>query len=175
MVGLRHLGLVTLLLMVGCSKSPQSAVGPVPTKSPRIVGGLMDPKTNTFKDESTGKIYSLSDEVVNEETMEAYYPSDEEIANKIPEVLQLIAPKGGKPGVEIPEEYKGYPPLKLEDGKLYIFNKQFEYEEMVYCPGNNTIMEIVDEEYPQNNAIYQFSNMKWKEIKEIPDNAKRLN
>lgn len=175
MVSLRQIAILTLLL-VGCSKAtPQPVVGPVPTKPPHIVGGLMDPKTNTFKDEATGKVYSLDDQIINEETMEAYYPSDEEIANKIPEVLRAVAPKEGKPGVTIPEEYKGYAPFKLEDGKLLMFNKQFEYQVIEYCPGNNSILEIVDERYPENNAIYQFSDMKWKEIKEIPANAKRLN
>lgn len=174
MVGLRQLVILGSFLMVGCNSATEqqnNQESQTTQREIKIIGGQIDWKTNTITDDATGKVYSLADQKVNEATMEAYYPSEEEISNKQPEVLRLVK----KTGAEMPEEAKGQPPFKLDGNKLLMMNKQFEFEEVVLCPGNNSILEIIDEEYPENNLIYQFSNMKWKQLKELPENIKRLN
>lgn len=169
---MRYLLILSIILLAGCtSPKKDPMINQEFVQETSIVGGEIDWDTNTFVDEQTGKKYSLADQVINEKTFEAYYPSAEEIKNKQPEVLRLeVDPEKM---ATIPEEYRNLPPLKLDGDVLSMLNKSYKYEVMKHCPGNNTIMEL--KHLNGTFTYYQFSDMKWKEIDKLPDNIKRLN
>lgn len=159
------LAIVAVLLLVGCSDSQPPVAAPGPAAEPAIIGGMVDFETNTFTDERTGKVYSLSDEVVDEATMSAHYPSDEEIANKPP----TIVPMEFKASTELPEELRDFKAFKVEDGKLFILSTETkEWEQHKKCPANNTILELSYEDAPDVKRWFQFKSMKWSEIEGLP-------